>query len=74
MTEIPTNYALGSSDEEMARLDSQAASIEAATRLLLRAAGIGPGMRVLDLGTGVGHVARLIAELVGANDGAVSVV
>lgn len=69
MTETFSNYALGSSDEEIARLDGQSASIEAATRLLLRAAGIGSGMRVLDLGTGVGHVARLVADLVGGEDG-----
>ena len=56
---------LGSSDEEIERLDQQSASIEAATRLLLRAAGIAPGMRVLDLGTGIGHVAMLVADLVG---------
>ena len=66
MTEIHSNYALGSSDEEIACLDAQSASIVAPTRLLLRAAGIGPGMRVLDLGTGLGHVARLVAELVGS--------
>jgi ubiquinone/menaquinone biosynthesis C-methylase UbiE len=58
-------YALGASDHEIARLDQQAASIDAATRVFLRAAGIGPGMRVLDLGTGLGHVAALAAELVG---------
>lgn len=57
--------ALGSSDHEIERLDRQSASIEGATRLLLRAAGIQPGMRVLDLGTGVGHVAMLVAEMVG---------
>ncbi|WP_420594306.1 class I SAM-dependent methyltransferase [Deinococcus sp.] len=65
MTQTTPNYALGASDSEIARLDGQAASIEAPTRLLLRAAGIEPGMRVLDLGTGLGHVARLLAELVG---------
>lgn len=65
MTQISPKYVLGSSDQEIARLDAQAASIEAATRLLLRAAGLGPGQRVLDLGTGLGHVARLVAELVG---------
>jgi SAM-dependent methyltransferase len=63
--EPTTTYALGSSDHEIERLDRQAASIEAATRLLLRAGGIQPGMRVLDLGTGIGHVAMLVAELVG---------
>ena len=47
------------------RLDRQSASIESATRLLLRASGIEPGMRVLDLGTGIGPVAMLIADMVG---------
>jgi SAM-dependent methyltransferase len=65
MNEQTTQYALGTSDHEIERLDRQSASIEAATRLLLRASGIEPGMRVLDLGTGIGHVAMLIAELVG---------
>jgi SAM-dependent methyltransferase len=65
MKEQTTNYALGSSDHEIERLDRQSASIEAATLLLLRASGIQPGMRVLDLGTGIGHVAMLVAELVG---------
>jgi len=65
MREQTTKYALGSSDEEIERLDRQSASIEGATRMLLRAAGVAPGMRVLDLGTGVGHVAMLVAELVG---------
>lgn len=61
-----TRYALGSDDHEIARLDAQGAWLAAPTRLLLRAAGIGPGMRVLDLGTGLGHVARAVAELVGS--------
>jgi SAM-dependent methyltransferase len=65
MKHEPIPYALGSSDQEIERLDRQSASIESATRLLLRASGIQPGMRVLDLGTGIGHVAMLIAELVG---------
>ena len=65
MTQQATTYVLGSSDQEIERLDRQSASIDSATRLLLRAAGIAPGMRVLDLGTGVGHVAMLIADLVG---------
>lgn len=65
MKESTTTYVLGSSDPEIERLDRQSASIEGATRLLLRAAGIQPGMRVLDLGTGIGHVAMIVAEMVG---------
>ena len=58
-------YVLGSDEVELARLDRQAASIGPPTQLLLKAAGIGPGLRVLDLGTGLGHVARLAGQLVG---------
>jgi ubiquinone/menaquinone biosynthesis C-methylase UbiE len=58
-------YALGSDPQELSRLDRQAAFIEAPSRLLLQAAGLAPGMRVLDLGTGLGHVARLAAQFVG---------
>src|SRR4051812_35927078 len=66
-TNNPTNtYVLGSDQRELVRLDRQAAMYRPATQLLLKAAGIAPGMRVLDLGTGLGHVARLAGELVGA--------
>jgi 2-polyprenyl-3-methyl-5-hydroxy-6-metoxy-1,4-benzoquinol methylase len=59
-------YVLGSDEQELARLDRQAAFIAPATRLLLQAAGLAaPGLRVLDLGTGLGHVARLAGQLVG---------
>jgi Methyltransferase domain len=58
-----TAYVLGSDDAEIARLDGQASSIAGATEALLRAAGIGGPMRVLDLGTGLGHVAFQVAEL-----------
>ena len=68
-----TTYVLGSSDQEIERLDRQSASIEGATRLLLRAAGIAPGMRVLDLGTGIGHVAMLVADLVGPQGSVVAI-
>lgn len=60
-----TTYVLGSEDPELARLDAQAQFLSAPTQVLMRAAGIGPSMRVLDLGTGLGHVARAAAELVG---------
>jgi ubiquinone/menaquinone biosynthesis C-methylase UbiE len=67
-TQTPSGqrYVLGVGAEELARLDHQAASIERPSRLLLQAAGLKPGMRVLDLGTGPGHVARIVAELVGS--------
>ena len=58
-------YVLGNDAEELARLDHQALMIERPTRLLLQAAGLTAGMRVLDIGSGLGHVARLAAELVG---------
>jgi len=66
-------YVLGNEPEELARLDRQAAFIDRPTRLLLQAAGIAPGMRVLDLGTGLGHVARLIASLVGPQGSVVGI-
>jgi ubiquinone/menaquinone biosynthesis C-methylase UbiE len=58
-----TAYVLGSDDAEITRLDNQAGSIAGATEALLRAAGIGGPMRVLDLGTGLGHVAFMVAGL-----------
>ena len=58
-------YVLGNTAEELERLDHQAASIERPTRMFLQAAGLTPGMHVLDLGSGLGHVARLAGEFVG---------
>jgi ubiquinone/menaquinone biosynthesis C-methylase UbiE len=66
-------YVLGSQADELARLDRQAAFVERPTRMLLQAAGIAPGMRVLDLGTGLGHVARLAAELAGPRGSVVGI-
>lgn len=69
----PPAYVLGSDDAEVTRLDAQSAAIAPATALLLQAAGIGPGMRVLDLGTGLGHVALAVAELVGPGGAVVGI-
>ena len=63
--DAPAPYVLGSEAAEVARLESQAQSIAQPTMVLLQAAGIGKGMRVLDLGTGLGHVSLLLAQLVG---------
>jgi SAM-dependent methyltransferase len=64
---------LGSDEPEIARLDAQAAVIAQPTELLLRAMGLRPGMRVLDLGSGLGHVAFAVAELVGPTGSVVGV-
>jgi protein-L-isoaspartate O-methyltransferase len=69
----PPAYVLGSEDAEIARLDAQSAAIAPATAFLLRAAGIEPGMRVLDLGTGLGHVAQMVAQLVGPDGSVVGI-
>lgn len=58
-------YAFGHSDRELQRLTRQAALIEPFTRQLFREAGLTSGMRVLDVGSGMGDVAMLAAEIVG---------
>jgi SAM-dependent methyltransferase len=58
-------YALGHSDRELNRLSVQARLVDPITRRFMVEAGIGTGMRVLDVGSGVGDVAFLAAELVG---------
>ena len=72
-TETDKTYVLGNDPAELARLDRQAAVIERPTRMILQAAGITRKMRVLDLGTGLGHVARLVGELVGTDGSVVGV-
>ncbi len=59
------NYAMGVSDEEVRRLKLQAECFEPYTRRFLALAGVTTGNRVLDIGSGVGDVTLLAAELVG---------
>jgi 2-polyprenyl-3-methyl-5-hydroxy-6-metoxy-1,4-benzoquinol methylase len=59
------DYALGYTDAEQERLIRQAALIAPYTERLFREAGIIPGHRVLDLGSGMGDVSMLVAQLVG---------
>lgn len=58
-------YALGSADAEHERLIRQASWLVAPTEQFFRRAGIGTGQRVLDLGSGVGDVSLIAAQLVG---------
>jgi len=58
-------YILGHSDGELDRLAVQARLIEPITRRFFSAAGITRAMRVLDVGSGIGDIAFLAAELVG---------
>src|SRR6266851_1963589 len=59
-------YALGSTEAEHERLIRQAARLAPFTERFFREAGIGAGQRVLDIGSGVGDVAMLAANLVGS--------
>jgi SAM-dependent methyltransferase len=61
----PTQYALGYTDREHARLVRQAEWLAPHTARLFRQAGIRSGQRVLDLGCGVGDVSLIAAKLVG---------
>ena len=66
-------YLLGSSDAEHQRLIRQATRLAPVTESFFREAGIGPGQRVLELGSGVGDVAMLLAQLVGASGEVVAI-
>jgi ubiquinone/menaquinone biosynthesis C-methylase UbiE len=61
----PSNYVLGQSTHEYERLMLQGRLLRPYTEKYFRAAGVGPGMRVLDLGSGMGDVALLAADIVG---------
>jgi ubiquinone/menaquinone biosynthesis C-methylase UbiE len=60
-----SNYAMGFTNRERERLMRQGTIMREPTAATFRAAGIHPGMHVLDLGSGVGDVAMLVADLVG---------
>jgi len=72
-TKLTAHYALGSTDAEHERLIRQAALLAPLTERLFREAGIGAGQRVLDIGSGVGDVAMLVANLVGPSGEVVSI-
>jgi SAM-dependent methyltransferase len=58
-------YPIGENESQTHRLVTQAQLYDPFTRAFFQSAGIGPGMKVLELGSGVGDVTLLLAELVG---------
>ncbi|MGA7455922.1 MAG: class I SAM-dependent methyltransferase [Methyloceanibacter sp.] len=60
-----SNYVLGQSVHEYERLMLQARILRPYTEKFFRSAGLAPGMRVLDIGSGMGDVALLCADIVG---------
>lgn len=64
-SESRTTYTLGSSSDELTRLQRQSDYYADLTAMAMRQAGIRTGMRVIDAGSGAGDVAFLAAELIG---------
>src|SRR5450759_1055325 len=64
-TNFADEYAFGNTGAEHERLIRQSARLAPLTERFFREAGISAGDRVLDLGSGVGDVAMLAAQLVG---------
>jgi SAM-dependent methyltransferase len=62
-----SSYTLGSSTDELTRLQRQGDIYADVTAMAMRQAGIGAGMRVIDAGSGAGDVAFLAADLIGPN-------
>ncbi len=61
----PSDYFLGQSSAEHARLQRQAVELERKSRQHLECAGIQPGWRVIDVGCGPQGVLHLLADQVG---------
>src|SRR3954454_17821213 len=66
-------YLMGRTDVETQRLALQAELYAPLTRRLLREAGVSAGARVLDVGSGAGHVSKLLADLVGPSGSVIGV-
>ena len=66
-------YPIGETDAQTRRLITQAQLYNPSTRAFFQAAGISRGMKVLELGSGVGDVSLLLAELVGPSGRVVGV-
>ena len=65
MSEIDKDYHLGTSDEELARLEFQHQVWQSVTQRLWSLAGFGPGQTLLDLGSGPGHISLEMSKRVG---------
>jgi len=68
-----SEYVLGSSPRELARLGLQARILDGFSEAFLRNVGIGLGMHVLDVGYGAGDLTFLVADLVGPSGRVVGV-
>lgn len=67
------DYALGHSDQELARLLVQGRYWGDFTEAALLRAGLRPGMRVLDVGCGAGDVSFIAASIVGPSGSVVGI-
>ena len=64
---VQAAYPLGYTDAEAQRLAKQAIRHNTVTERFFREAGLRDGHRALEMGSGLGHVSALVAEIVGAS-------